>query len=461
MKKPELTVDEVGEIFFDDEHVYRAIKDEFIEHAKEMLENGFLNELISKKLFPKTWITEKKIEGFSLVLEHQKIEYWNYPYEWSFDMLKDAALTVLEVNKIANKYGYEIKDGHVDNVVFNMNNPTYIDLGSFIKYDNNEKPNWTSYLDFYLTFYIPLKLWSKGFINLARNIILGRKHFNEQEFFRLNNPILNVCLGNKITASLHYFITRFRRTCLVSKSTVRKYTGSRVIFRNLALIINSTFKGLYSTSNLERRISKIKSPKEHSIWHDYHSNMDVSASDRFVRIRDIINELKDIDVVLEVASNQGKFASFILENSAIQKVIATDYDSGAVNTMYHHNKGNEKLLTLLFDIVLTDGRMYRDIPIAQRISGDAVVALAVTHHLVLTQGIPLDYFFSKIKELSKKYVLVEFMPLGLYHGDMNDIPELPQYYNFEWFKETFENHFNLILEEKLESNRHLFLGSIK
>ena len=53
------------------------------------------------------------------------------------------------------------------------------------------------------------------------------------------------------------------------------------------------------------------------------------------------------------------------------------------------------------------------------------------------------------------------MPIGLYGGDLNNIPELPAFYNLEWFRKKFNEHFDLILDEKLELNRHVFLGKLK
>ena len=53
------------------------------------------------------------------------------------------------------------------------------------------------------------------------------------------------------------------------------------------------------------------------------------------------------------------------------------------------------------------------------------------------------------------------MPLGLYSGDLENIPSKPSFYNLEWFRVNFENHFELIMDEELDINRHLFVGKIK
>ena len=52
------------------------------------------------------------------------------------------------------------------------------------------------------------------------------------------------------------------------------------------------------------------------------------------------------------------------------------------------------------------------------------------------------------------------MPIGLYSGSMEDTPTLPEYYTLEWFRNSFIKHFDLVKDEKLEINRHVFVGKI-
>ncbi len=51
-------------------------------------------------------MTDYKLDGFDLVIEHQIVEVVSYPREWSFSMLKEAALLILRVNEVAGEFGY-------------------------------------------------------------------------------------------------------------------------------------------------------------------------------------------------------------------------------------------------------------------------------------------------------------------------------------------------------------------
>lgn len=455
MKTVEISIDPLGKIFFYDNRVFRAINTTSLDQVRDMFECGLIKEITRQNLFPKTWISDISIEGYPLVLEHEKITHWNYPYEWSFDMLKDAGIVVLEINKIANKYGYQIVDAHAFNMVFNMSMPQYIDFGSFVKYNKTTKSSWDSYEIFYNHFYIPLYLWSRGYSDIARNIFLMRDYFSEKEFLKLKYPILNL-FSNKYIFKI---MKKTKTLSLVSETQIKNKINNK-IKQKIALFLNKVFKNNFSFEKLEKDIMRFQKPNEDSMWNDYHDNIYPKTNKRFIRIIEIINTFDDAKSLIELASNQGKFSSFVLDNTHIEELVATDYDKEAVNIMYLNNKDRTNFLPLLFDIIRTNGRK-SDEYIYDRIKCDIVMALAVTHHLLLTQSIPIEYILNTMKRLTNKYIIVEFMPMGLYGGDIDNIPDLPNFYTLSWFKENFINHFDLILDEKLEINRHVFIGKLK
>ena len=88
--------DDVGRVFESEDRIYRAIYREHVPFVKEIFECGLLNELMEKNLFPQSSVTNLKLEGFALVIEHEKIFPIVLPNEWSFSMLKDAALLTIK-----------------------------------------------------------------------------------------------------------------------------------------------------------------------------------------------------------------------------------------------------------------------------------------------------------------------------------------------------------------------------
>ena len=106
------------------------------------------------------------------------------------------------------------------------------------------------------------------------------------------------------------------------------------------------------------------------------------------------------------------------------------------------------------DIVNNVGTM----ELGKRGDADTLIAMAITHHLLLTQRININDMFLAMKSLTSKYIFVEFMPMGLWDGK-NYTPPLPDFYNEEWFRNNMERHFEILLREKMnEKNRILFVG---
>ena len=93
---------------------------------------------------------------WAAVLEHERVPVVSYPYEWSFGMLKDAALLQLDVTRAALDEEMTLKDATAFNVQWFGAHPTFIDTGSFTPYIAGEP--WAGYRQFCETFLYPLLL---------------------------------------------------------------------------------------------------------------------------------------------------------------------------------------------------------------------------------------------------------------------------------------------------------------
>ncbi|PWK06876.1 hypothetical protein C8D84_1166 [Psychrobacter immobilis] len=451
-ERPLFTIDKMGEVVLYKNKVLRVINNEYVAQVLHLFECGFINEIVEKELFPRTIISSINIEGYQLVVEHEKISNWNYPYEWSFDMLKDAALTVLEINRVANIYGFEVLDGHAYNVVFNFNKPFYIDLGSFER-KKEKQESWQGYRIFYNHLYIPLYLWSLGLSDLAHSLYLREGYIDSYEFFKVKyKPFAS--------KNIYKLASTIEKLSLAKDNNIHSRVKNKNLL-NIIFAIKRISDNKFNSLSLLKKVKKLKNPNKKTTWENYHNNLIPEEDDRFKRIKEIIYELPNVDSLLDLASNQGKFAEYIYRNTDIDNVIATDYDEQAVNIMYlRYKEKGIRILPILSNIVQPNSRK-KDHSKSSRLKSDLVVALALTHHLILTQSMPLDYIFKTISSYSKKYVIIEFMPLGLYSGDLKDIPKLPEYYNYQWFKGEFSKIFDITHEEKLEINRYVFVGKIK
>ncbi len=470
-------MDDFGRVFFSNNKVFRAIQNNKIDYCLELLNSDLFKELTTKGLVPVTIISDFEMEEYKLVLEHEKLLVIGQ-HEWSFDMLRDAALTVLEINEICNKHGFELKDAHTLNIIFRGTKPVLADIGSISKIECEGTHLWVAYEEFLGSFVIPLMFWGMRMNYITRKLLESNFHrmftipaqslaesgllkllFKKNEYFQFKLRNYTLITQTKESKILK-IITDFTR------STVKSVTG-----RNTQIFsynkIGKQFNNLsdyFPKVEIQNRLESLRAPNQESIWKGYHKKnyrkeSNLQYSKRFLRIMEIIKGYTpEIDSIIDLAGNEGYFCKLISDETSIGKIILVDYDENAINEAYSIFKTEGcKIHTALLNFMFTP-----DINgTAKRLRCDLAIALAITHHLILTGKFSINCILERIKSYSKKYVMIEFMPLGLWATGDKDFPVVPHWYNVDWFRTEFSKYFYIINEEQLEENRILFFGTIK
>jgi hypothetical protein len=212
---------------------------------------------------------------------------------------------------------------------------------------------------------------------------------------------------------------------------------------------------------LQRRVSRATRRQRKTMWSHYHDSFsrdsgEIRPSERFQHIVDLLLSLP-VRSVLEVAGNQGVVSRLLKRANPDLIVTCTDADEAAIDKGYRASKAdslhiNWAVLNPFFTEV---GSIEHDPTI--RFKSDAVVALALTHHLLLSRSLPLGWILDILSKYSTRFVLVEFMPLGLYTG--RGSPAVPSWYTAKWFERHFTARFDLMERRQLEENRILFVGA--
>lgn len=458
-------MDLVGFVFTYNNKILRAIDKNAKQEIEDLLTSGLIEELVEKKLFPETIKTDYQLGNEAFILKHKKIGVVTYPYEWSFSMVKKAAVTVLEVNRIARKYGYQTKDSHGFNIIFDFDGRAYfVDLGSFEKITHNFK-GWIAYEEFIQSYYYPLVLWSKGYHFLAKQALANPPYnFPHNSFYKTCSTIGKIMPNSwlKKYFDLYY---NFKKLSYFSDDRIVKKTP----FNLGKTMISLKNKGILplqkiSFEQLIKQINGINNRTKKSMWDNYHTEYDnkdgtLKSTPRFDRITEILKEL-NITKIVEVGGNQGVVSRLLIQNAGVKKAICTDYDESAIDIAYNNTvKHNVPILPAIVDFAFPIVHQHK-INAPERLKSQAVLGLALTHHLLLTQKLSLAYILEEMKKYTKQYIFIEFMPLGLY-SKKSPNPIIPDWYTEDWFKVNFETHFNLLFQEKLDRNRILFVGKVK
>ena len=152
--------DVVGRVFFAKGRVFRAISKEGADEMRDFLASPLFEELSQRHWIPKTWVTQDvTLPGYAFCLEHERM-FDSQAKEWSFEMMKEAALFTLRIDALCKQYGYIIKDALFDNICFNKGKPCWIDIGSFRKIEHGGQPMFQFYYVWNIFLY--LSMFSQG-----------------------------------------------------------------------------------------------------------------------------------------------------------------------------------------------------------------------------------------------------------------------------------------------------------
>lgn len=450
-------LDDTGFVFTWKNKIFRAINKDSVERIKDLLESGLIKELEINKLFPKTKVSNYELNDFELIIEHELIENETYPHEWSFEMFKDAAICTLKVNQISKVFGFQTIDAHKKNIIFKNSRPYFIDLGSFIKAEGES--TWFASEEFYRSFLYPLKLWQNKYLNISNSLIRSDSEpISHTEYFRIINPFSRLIPYNFFNRFLRGYFILSRLTSVSDKIIEKRispfhFRVYKVLKKNNLL----PFQKFIFDKKIEE-INKIAF-SDVTYWTDYQSATgEFKPTSRFKKIAKLLRDLK-VKSVVDLAGNQGFFTEYLLDQGIVEQAYCLDYDPGAIDNLYKRVKGlNKSIIPVVQNIIFPKNNFGEKLP-EERFISDVAVALAVTHHLLLTQYVPLRVIFSRASNFSKKFVMIEFMPLGLWNGKYS-LPT-PDWYTQEFFEEEFKKFFEVVEIIKLEKNRVLFVGKKK
>ena len=445
--------DPSGFIFYKNGKISRTIDYSYKEQYDLLISSGLYKRLTSEKLLIHHDEVENNIQddqNFYKIIQPKNIEFISYPYEWSLSQLKDAALLTLKIQKIALEYNMILKDATSFNIQYMYGKPVFIDTLSFEKY--NEGEPWVAYRQFCMHFLAPLLLMKYKDLRMGKlqslfidgiPLDLARNLMPLKSFFKLSNLS-------------HIFL----------HSLSERYSSQKDKKRNVFISKNGMFALI---ENLEKSIRDIKLKIKKSYWRDYYSDNSYSITE-FDKKKEYIEDYIKIinpDIIIDLGANTG-FFSRIASNRNIY-TISADYDPYCVELNYREVKEKKEkyILPLFLDLTnpspnLGWNSMERNSFLKRR-KVDAVLALALIHHLSITNNVPFEELISCFSQLSD-YLIIEFVPkqdiqvksLLMNRKDIYDN------YNQEYFEKVFMLYYNIVRKDRVtQSGRTLYLLKLK
>ena len=435
--------DPSGFVFQSAGKLYRQINPSYQFDYELLMGSGLYQQLVDQgMLIPHEEIADSQVgqPGKFKTILPEFIPFISYPYEWCFEQLKDAALLTLEIVKLSVDKGMILKDATPYNVQFLNGRPVFIDTLSFEKYDPSLP--WIAYRQFCESFLFPLLLshYHKTSIQpylgsypdgISVNITAKLLPWNS----RLNAGVwLHVFLQNKL-----------------SKKT--KNTGSTSSF--------SKSKLFNLISHLDGIISNL-SNTDKTEWSNYYS--ETISSREYLRKKEevISNLLQKLDgrKLLDLGANEGFFSHLAATKNF--DVVAIDKDDQCINTLYKKVKEENiaNILPLCMDIMnpspASGFANNERASFRERIHADAVMALALVHHLAIGYNLPLskiaEYLYGFSNQLIIEFVPKEDEKVQLLLQNKKDIyPE----YTREHFENVFRQRFTITEKVQVPGNNRI------
>lgn len=380
------------------------------------------------------------------VIRPYKVPVISYPYEWSFNQLKDAALLTIRVTKKALDYGMILKDATPYNIQFAGSHALFIDTLSFDRYTPSEP--WVAYRQFCQNFLYPLLL----------------EHYLPHDFIKQ----LSV-MQNGFSASFLADVLPFR--CRFSLNTLLQVYMTAKISASNKKHVGPTFSSRMMRrllDNLEETVYNLKPYAKASHWTNYYKP-GITDSDYLSEKERIVDTfIREIDFrsVLDAGANNGHF-SLRLQEAGASRIIAADADKKCVDDLYMRLKPEGNIIPLVIDLAnpspACGSNNQEHSSFVQRGTSDLVLALAVTHHMYFTSGLSFRQIATLFQSLCQKHLIVEFVPAE--DPKTQKIAGLNQQrkamYTADGFRQAFGVHFDIRNEVTLTQGRMLFLMSKK
>ncbi len=421
--------------------------------AVEAVEKGQLIRSLERSLADCPELESAVLNGDAL-FEHERVVFPSYPHEWPAEMLAAAGGVTIHLFQRALQEGFGLKDATPYNLLFRGPTPVFVDLLSFEQRDPRDSM-WAAYSQFVRTFLLPLLAHRAFGVAPHAGFLSGREGLDPDSLYRWAGP-----LG------------RFKPSFL-SLVTLPKWMSSRAteeIYH--AKLQGSPEKARFVLDHLlagcEKNLARFSTVRRSSAWSDYldhkslYSPAQLAAKEAFVRQA---LELIRPRAVLDVGANEGKFSFMAAESGA--SVVAIDADPVVAGTIWREAMRREAdVLPLVVDLArptpALGWRNEESESFLHRSKGhfDVILMLAVLHHLLVTEGVPLEEIFRLLADISTPYALIEFVGPAdpMFSRIVRGREALHSHLTPSVFEAAAAEHFEVVKSLRLEGlNRWLYL----
>jgi SAM-dependent methyltransferase len=392
----------------------------------------------------------------SILLKHPRVPFASYPWEWPPSLWLAAADATLTLCRELVENGWILKDATPLNVLFRGSQPIFVDVLSVARLDPTQ-PIWFAYAQFVRMFLLPMLAYSR--LHWPLRATIGQRDGYEPENLYPALPRLARFTQPTLSAVTlpHLLSRRSRKVAASSPAAAPRTVNDPELTRH---ILRNTL------SKLQRRMRSVTPAAQSSVWSDYAQTATHYEDEDHARKQTFVTRALQHARprnVLDVGCNTGVYSS--LAASAGAAVVAIDTDLQTVDHLARKmQQTGQNILPLCIDLANPTpaaGWQNRENPsFLDRAAGhfDLVLMLAVIHHLLLHNQVPLDRIAALANALTTRHLILEWVPPTdpKFQELLRGRDELYAHLTESAFRAAFSPHFTIEAELRLANRRILF-----
>lgn len=453
----------MGYVVVDDDRVLRVVNEswrpvfEFLENsptAKSLVDDG---RLITSQEISSATETRENSPGVSpdqFLLEHDKVSFPSFAYEWPWEMLQAAAELTLDLASVFIKDDIRLKDATPFNVLFQGPKPVFIDILSFEKGALRDSL-WRPEGQFTQTFLLPILLKRLSDTSPHQMFIANREGISPEEVYRRLSGLARMRWSCLWLVTLPTLLANQAKNPEIYRERSEQ-NPEKSIF-----LLESVMR------RLQRNLKRVTPKTRQSVWSEYERTHSYSSDAFSAKQKFVDRHLREISPnnVMDIGCNEGTFTFLAAETGAF--VVAIDYDATVVGRVWKiANQRGLNVLPLVQNLSSPSpatGWRYREFSsFLDRARGqfDVVMMLAVIHHLLVTDRVPIDDIFDLIAEITTDYLIIEYVGPSdpMFRSIARGRDDLFSWYNQTTFEAAAMKHFSILDTEPLaELDRTLYL----
>ncbi len=451
--------DPAGSLRIEQDCVRRRVKPGYARTALDFLESDLANSLVSGGKLIATRAAGYLEPDGELLLEHPRVFFPTYPWEWTPSAWIEAAELTLDLCESLIGQGLILKDATPLNVLFDGPRPVFVDVLSIEK-RSASSPLWLAYAQFVRTFLLPLA--AHRYLGWPLAATLHRRDgYEPADLYPYLSFTQKWSRPLRALVAVPYLLEKKQRRNGAAASAANLAQGPDVA----EAVLRRNLRALRATLDM------VKVPERESRWSDYPENADhYSEEDHRQKKAFVRQALLEICPrhVLDMGANTGVYSRLVASLGA--SVVAWDTDAAATGRNFRQAKAEGRDVQAVIadaarptppagwrnteSLALLD-RAYKHF--------DCVMMLGLIHHLLIADQIPLPEIAGLLRDLTRHWAIVEWVPASdpRFAELVRGREAVYAHLNETEFVTAMDCYFETAKKQRLRNGRTLYLLELR